>query len=215
MVDKHVVVRSRLSKLLRISEGRLFGQVGALCHAIVDAALLCALWRHLRTVGCAPSCGQLLDLLKFYEGFEINEHTGAALQHDDILQRHCSRLQVRRQYPAVPAMRYRSLTLRAVVLPRSISLISLWCVPSERTGHAARRRPLRLVWHAAMRVRQCAASAPSTVPAAAAPAHRLQAQPRATRAGAAQHRLDPGVGPHLRRDSLCIRRLAPGSAPHR
>ena len=47
-------------------------------------------------MGCAPSCGQLLDLLKFYEGFEINEHTGAALQHDDILQRHCSRLQVRR-----------------------------------------------------------------------------------------------------------------------
>ena len=42
MVDKHVVVRSRLSKLLRISEGRLFGQVRC-----AFAALLGALW-HLR-----------------------------------------------------------------------------------------------------------------------------------------------------------------------
>lgn len=37
---------------------------------------------------------QLLDLLQFYVGFEINEHTGAALSKDEMLARHYNRIQL-------------------------------------------------------------------------------------------------------------------------
>ena len=34
---------------------------------------------------------QLLDLLKFYQDFEINEHTGVSLSVDEMLARHYGR----------------------------------------------------------------------------------------------------------------------------
>jgi intron-binding protein aquarius len=37
---------------------------------------------------------QLLDLLKFYQDFEINEHTGVSLSQDEMLARHYGRLQL-------------------------------------------------------------------------------------------------------------------------
>jgi intron-binding protein aquarius len=37
---------------------------------------------------------QLLDLLKFYQDFEINEHTGVPLSRDEMLARHYGRLQL-------------------------------------------------------------------------------------------------------------------------
>lgn len=37
---------------------------------------------------------QLLDLLKFYQDFEINEHTGVSLSRDEMLARHYGRLQL-------------------------------------------------------------------------------------------------------------------------
>lgn len=36
---------------------------------------------------------QLVDLLRFYEGFEIDEQTGTQLTDDDVLLAHSSRLQ--------------------------------------------------------------------------------------------------------------------------
>lgn len=36
---------------------------------------------------------QLVDLLQFYEGFEIDDHVGAQLSDDDVLLAHYSRLQ--------------------------------------------------------------------------------------------------------------------------
>lgn len=36
---------------------------------------------------------QLVDLLQFYEGFEINDHSGTQLSDDDVLQAHYSRFQ--------------------------------------------------------------------------------------------------------------------------
>ncbi|CAH1791178.1 unnamed protein product [Owenia fusiformis] len=56
MDDKHVVVKSQLSSLASLKEGRLFSQ--------------------------------LLDMLKFYAGFEINEQTGEALTDDEMTDIH-------------------------------------------------------------------------------------------------------------------------------
>jgi intron-binding protein aquarius len=36
---------------------------------------------------------QLVDLLQFYEDFEINDHSGMQLSDDDVLQAHYSRFQ--------------------------------------------------------------------------------------------------------------------------
>jgi intron-binding protein aquarius len=35
---------------------------------------------------------KLLDILKFYTGFEVNDHTGLALTRNDMTQTHCDRL---------------------------------------------------------------------------------------------------------------------------
>lgn len=35
---------------------------------------------------------KLLDILKFYAGFEVNDHTGLALTTNDMTQAHCDRL---------------------------------------------------------------------------------------------------------------------------
>jgi intron-binding protein aquarius len=50
---------------------------------------------------CADVCrpdgrlfNQLLDLLKFYQDFEINEHTGVSLSVDEMLARHYGRYSI-------------------------------------------------------------------------------------------------------------------------
>ena len=35
---------------------------------------------------------QLLEILKFYAGFEINDHTGSALTYDQLTEIHCKKL---------------------------------------------------------------------------------------------------------------------------
>ncbi|CAJ0765961.1 21087_t:CDS:2, partial [Entrophospora sp. SA101] len=35
---------------------------------------------------------QLLEILKFYAGFEINDHTGSALTYDQLTEIHCQKL---------------------------------------------------------------------------------------------------------------------------
>lgn len=56
--------------------------VVAKCH-------LSALYRHEK----GKLFAQLVDLLQFYEGFEINDHIGTQLTDDEVLQSHYDRLQ--------------------------------------------------------------------------------------------------------------------------
>lgn len=57
--------------------------------AVVAKCHLSALYRH----GKGKLFAQLVDLLQFYEGFEINDHTGIQLTDHEVLESHYSRLQ--------------------------------------------------------------------------------------------------------------------------
>ncbi|KAF8043054.1 hypothetical protein BT93_A1408 [Corymbia citriodora subsp. variegata] len=57
--------------------------------AIVAKCHLSALYRHEK----GKLFAQLVDLLQFYEGFEINDHVGTQLTDDEVVQSHYDRLQ--------------------------------------------------------------------------------------------------------------------------
>ncbi|KAI4384634.1 hypothetical protein MLD38_002757 [Melastoma candidum] len=55
--------------------------------AVVAKCHLSALYRHTQ----GKLFAQLVDLLQFYEGFEINDHVGTQLKDDEVLQSHYDR----------------------------------------------------------------------------------------------------------------------------
>ncbi|OIW01887.1 hypothetical protein TanjilG_31069 [Lupinus angustifolius] len=57
--------------------------------AVVAKCHLSTLYRHEK----GKLFAQLVDLLQFYEGFEINDHTGTQLTDHEVLESHYSRLQ--------------------------------------------------------------------------------------------------------------------------
>ncbi|KAH1033851.1 hypothetical protein GLYMA_20G000700v4 [Glycine max] len=57
--------------------------------AVVAKCHLSALYRHEK----GKLFAQLVDLLQFYEGFEINDHTGTQLTDHEVLESHYSRMQ--------------------------------------------------------------------------------------------------------------------------
>ena len=57
--------------------------------AVVSKCHLSALYTHEK----GRLFAQLVDLLQFYEGFEIDDHDGTQLSDDDVLLAHYSRLQ--------------------------------------------------------------------------------------------------------------------------
>jgi intron-binding protein aquarius len=57
--------------------------------AVVAKCHLSALYTHEK----GRLFAQLVDLLQFYEGFEIDDHFGTQLSDDDVLLAHYSRLQ--------------------------------------------------------------------------------------------------------------------------
>lgn len=57
--------------------------------AVVAKCHLSILYRHEK----GKLFAQLVDLLQFYEGFEINDHVGTQLTDDEVLQSHYERLQ--------------------------------------------------------------------------------------------------------------------------
>lgn len=57
--------------------------------AVVAKCHLSALYTHEK----GRLFAQLVDLLQFYESFEINDHSGTQLNDDDVLQAHYSRFQ--------------------------------------------------------------------------------------------------------------------------
>ncbi|KAJ7534618.1 hypothetical protein O6H91_13G103100 [Diphasiastrum complanatum] len=76
--------------------------------AIVVKCRMSALYQHPR----GRLFGQLVDLLRFYQGFEINEQTGTQLNDDDVLRSHCSRVYALQllAFKQVPKLREMSLT---------------------------------------------------------------------------------------------------------
>lgn len=56
--------------------------------AVVAKCHLSALYRHEK----GKLFAQLVDLLQFYERFEINDHVGTQLTDDGVLQSHYDRL---------------------------------------------------------------------------------------------------------------------------
>ena len=57
--------------------------------AVVAKCHLSALYRHDK----GKLFAQLVDLLQFYENFEINDHVGTQLMDDEVLQSHYDRFQ--------------------------------------------------------------------------------------------------------------------------
>lgn len=57
--------------------------------AVVAKCHLSALYRHDK----GKLFAQLVDLLQFYENFEINDHVGTQLTDDEVLQSHYDRFQ--------------------------------------------------------------------------------------------------------------------------
>lgn len=85
--------------------------------AIVSKCRLSALYVHSKgRLFC-----QLVDLLRFYEGFEIDDQTGSQLSDDDVLLAHCSKLQSFQLlcFNQVPKLRDLSLTNVGAIEKRS------------------------------------------------------------------------------------------------
>lgn len=57
--------------------------------AVVAKCHLSSLYRHDK----GKLFGQLVDLLQYYEGFEIDDHQGRQMTDDEVLQAHYRRLQ--------------------------------------------------------------------------------------------------------------------------
>ncbi len=57
--------------------------------AVVVKSRMSALYAHPR----GHLFSQLIDLLRFYQGYEINDQTGTQLSDDEVLQAHSTRLQ--------------------------------------------------------------------------------------------------------------------------
>jgi intron-binding protein aquarius len=57
--------------------------------AVVVKSRMSALYAHPR----GHLFSQLIDLLRFYQGYEINDQTGTQLSDDEVLLAHSSRLQ--------------------------------------------------------------------------------------------------------------------------
>lgn len=57
--------------------------------AVVAKCHLSALYRHEK----GKLFAQLVDLLQFYEGFEIDDHLGRQMTDDEVIQAHYDRLQ--------------------------------------------------------------------------------------------------------------------------
>lgn len=57
--------------------------------AVVSKCHLSALYRHEK----GKLFAQLVDLLQYYEGFEIDDHQGRQMTDDEVLQAHYRRLQ--------------------------------------------------------------------------------------------------------------------------
>ncbi|MCO5611849.1 hypothetical protein L7F22_066108 [Adiantum nelumboides] len=76
--------------------------------AIVSKCRLSALYSHAK----GRLFAQLVDLLRFYEGFEIDDQTGSHLKDDDVLLAHCSKLQGFQLlcFKKIPKLRDLSLT---------------------------------------------------------------------------------------------------------
>lgn len=76
--------------------------------AIVSKCRLSALYSHSK----GRLFAQLVDLLRFYEGFEIDDQTGSQLKDDDVLLAHCSKLQAFQLlcFKKIPKLRDLSLT---------------------------------------------------------------------------------------------------------
>lgn len=76
--------------------------------ALVSKCRLSALYSHSK----GRLFAQLVDLLRFYEGFEIDDQTGSHLNDDDVLLAHCSKLQAFQLlcFKSIPKLRDLSLT---------------------------------------------------------------------------------------------------------
>ncbi|BBN15051.1 intron-binding protein aquarius [Marchantia polymorpha subsp. ruderalis] len=101
--------------------------------AVVIKCRMSPLYTHQR----GRLFGQLVDLLRFYEGFEIDEQTGAQLTDDDVLLAHCSRLQAfqRLVFKAVPKLHELALTNIGAIEKRDALIEKLSVLNAEEMKH--------------------------------------------------------------------------------
>ncbi|KAJ9685058.1 hypothetical protein PVL29_017189 [Vitis rotundifolia] len=95
--------------------------------AIVAKCHLSALYTH----GKGKLFAQLVDLLQFYEGFEINDHVGTQLNDDEVLQSRYDRLQSFQLLAFKKIPKLFNLARLAWVPPRSIEDMMLKLVSRE------------------------------------------------------------------------------------
>ena len=77
--------------------------------AVVSKCHLSALYRHRK----GKLFSQLVDLLQFYENFEIDDHLGRQMADDEVLQAHYERLQAFQLlvFKKIPKVRFSFLYL--------------------------------------------------------------------------------------------------------
>jgi intron-binding protein aquarius len=83
--------------------------------------------------------GQLLDMYRFYLGFEIDDHTGASLSDEDMMTAHYDRLQrlQRLAFKHVPELRELALSHCAAIEKRPALLRHLQSLSSDKLAHLA------------------------------------------------------------------------------
>ena len=89
---------------------------------------------------------QLVDLLAFYLGFEINDHTGAPLTDEDIASAHCDRILTLQRlcFKHIEKLRELALSHCAAIEKRDVLTEHLSALDEDELRHLAARQ-LRLV----------------------------------------------------------------------
>ena len=89
---------------------------------------------------------QLVDLLAFYLGFEINDHTGAPLTDEDIASAHCDRILTLQRlcFKHIEKLRELALSHCAAIEKRDVLTEHLSALDEDELRHLATRQ-LRLV----------------------------------------------------------------------
>jgi intron-binding protein aquarius len=111
-------------------------------RAVLVKCRLAPLFSHAR----GRLFSQLVDLFRFYQGFEINDHTGTQLTDDEVASAHYERLQQlqRLAFKHIPALRELALANCGAIEKRPALMRHLQALPVAELARLATQQ-LRLV----------------------------------------------------------------------
>ena len=146
-VDAQAAASASVSWSLRLTCSRSFRPRRFVRTVLDDKRLLVkARMMRLHAHPAGRLYSQLVDLLAFYLGFEINDHTGAPLTDEDIASAHCDRILTLQRlcFKHIEKLRELALSHCAAIEKRDVLTEHLYALDEDELRHLATRQ-LRLV----------------------------------------------------------------------